>query len=437
MGNFVGQSTSANVVCGPFIDISGSVIPNLAIANTAIVLIKENAASAARSQTTSAASIGPGMYRIVLNSADTNTLGTLTIVVSASACLPYAKDIEIWQAATHALYYGSADQVLGSAAVSVMVSVIVQAALVNYDVPTSADLSVAISVGVQAALTNYDVATSGDVSAIFAGVGGGLTSAQVSAIVIQALTQYDVPTSADVSAITVGVLTGYDVPTSADISVMVSVGVNAALSNFGVPTSAGMSAMTSAVMVGVLTNYDVPTSADISVLVSVGVNTALGNFGVPTSAAMSAAMSAVGAGVLANYDVPTSADVSAITAGVLTNYDVPTSADVSAIVSAVVSGVLASYGVPTSAAVSAMVSAITSAVVGPAVWNRSGSEPVSAPEWTSVNRGQLVDWMGARAVNRHDQTATKIEIFTSAGAAIASASAGDDGVTARRDRFSG
>ena len=75
MGNIVGQSTSANIVCGPFIDVSGSIVPNLAIANTAIVLVKESSVSAARGATTSAVSVGPGMYRIVLNSTDTNTLG--------------------------------------------------------------------------------------------------------------------------------------------------------------------------------------------------------------------------------------------------------------------------------------------------------------------------------------------------------------------------
>jgi hypothetical protein len=85
------------------------------------------------------------------------------------------------------------------------------------------------------------------------------------------------------------------------------------------------------------------------------VNAALANFGVPTSAAMSAAISAVSRQVLIDYDAPTSADISAIGVGVLTNYDVPTSADISAIASAVVSGVLASYDVASSADVSVLI----------------------------------------------------------------------------------
>ena len=377
MAKTIAQNSSANVVIGPLVDISGDFLAGLDIANTAIVLVKEASVSVARNATTSALSVGPGLYRIVLNTADSDTLGTLTIFVSGSAALSYAKDIDIWQSTTWALFFGSAEQILTSAAASAMVSVRVNAALVNYDVPTSADVS-AITVGV---LTNYDVPTSADISVM------------VSVGVHAALTNYDVPTSADVSAIVSavvsGVLASYNVASAGEI-----------------PTSANVSA----IVIQALADYDVPTSADVSVLVSVGVNAALTNFGVPTSAAMSAAMSAVGVLVLTNYDVPTSADVSAVAAGVLAN-----------------------YGVPTSAAMSAAISA----VVGPAVWGVTAVEPGSAPEWTNASRGRMADWMAARAVNRHDQTATKLEIFTSAGAAIASASAGDDGTTARRDRFIG
>src|SRR5688572_483444 len=202
MGRVLEQNASGNVVIGPVVNISGTLLSALTIANNQIVLIKEGSVSAARSDGTSAVSVGPGMYRIGLNATDTNTLGTLTIYVSASAALQYAIDAEVWQSTTYKLFYGSADQIATSAAVSAIVSVGVNTALVNRQVPTSAG---------------------------------------VSGIVIQALTDYQAVTSAG-------------------LSVQLSVRAHNALVNYGVPTSAAMSAMvsavTSAVVSGVLASYN-------------------------------------------------------------------------------------------------------------------------------------------------------------------------------------
>lgn len=109
---------------------------------------------------------------------------------------------------------------------------------------------------------------------------------------------------------------------------------------------------------------------------------------------------------LSTYGVPNSAQVSAVVAGALSNYDVPTSADVSTIVRV-------------------------------AAWTQSMTEPASAPDWASVNRGQGLAWLLARGANRHDQTGTKMLIYNSAGTEIASASVGDDGSTAKREQFLG
>ena len=174
MGQIVGQSTSANIVIGPLLNISPSVMIVFDIPNTAIVLIKENGVSAARGATTSALSVGPAMYRIVLNSADTNTLGTLTVHVSGSGAMLYAKDVEIWQQPTWALFYGSADAVAGSAAMSAMVSAVTSAV-------------------VSGVLNSYNVASAGEVAS------AGINSAGISTIVQAALVAYDVPTSARVS----------------------------------------------------------------------------------------------------------------------------------------------------------------------------------------------------------------------------------------------
>lgn len=72
-----------------------------------------------------------------------------------------------------------------------------------------------------------------------------------------------------------------------------------------------------------------------------------------------------------------------------------------------------------------------------AILSQPLTEPSSAPAWTSVNVGQAMGWLLARHLNRHDQTTTAIEIYTSGGTAIASASAGVASNIARRDQFLG
>src|SRR3990167_2911332 len=253
MGKTVAQNSSANIVLGPFVNISASVMSALTIANTAIVLIKESSTSAARVATTSALSVGPGFYRVVLNTADTDTLGTLTIIVSGSGAMLYSKDVEIWQSTTWNLYFGSADQILTSAAASAIVSVGVNAALVNYDVPTSADVSAIVSAVISGVLNSYNVASAGEVAS------AGVNSAGISAIVQGAFANYDLPTSADVSTI-VAANAGAGINSAQASTIMVQV-----LTDYDAPTSADISA----IGVQVLTNYDVPTSADVSVIVSV------------------------------------------------------------------------------------------------------------------------------------------------------------------------
>lgn len=475
------QGTSANVHVGPLLNVSASVMVGLAIDNDAIVLIPEGGASTARSDTTSAASIGPGMYRVVLNASDTATLGQLDVLVSGSGAMLFRETVQIWQSPTHALFFGSADTIATSAGVSAIVTVAVAQALSDYDVASSADVSAIVTVAVAQALSDRQVPS----------------SAAVSGIVIQALTDYDVPTSADVSAIGTVVaaqaLSDYAALVSANLSagvdaVLVQRGLHmvvdvsasvagihdnsiigmtwasasadafdrtsdslAALADSGVGIT---SAQASTIMAGVLADYDVPTSADVSAIASAVVAGALTDADLATSADVSAVVSTVVAQAITDADLATSADVSAVVsvvvAGALTNADLATSADVSVIVSAVLNsfGVASAGELLTSAQISAIgaqvltdydapTSADISAIVGPAVWSEPGTEPASAPEWASVNRGQGFDWLLARSLNRHSQTATEIQIFTSAGAAIASASAGNNSTSAVRDQFLG
>lgn len=397
MGNIVAQNASTDVVCGPFVNIYGSTIADLAIANNQIVLVKEGSVSVARSDVVSATSVAPGMQRISLNATDTNTLGTLTIWVSASAMMPYAKQIEVWQSGTWNMFYGSADHILGSVGASVLISTLVNRGLTNYDVPTSADISAIVTVVVKNVFTNMDVATSTGISAAI--------SIVASAVAGRALTNYQALTSAAASA-------------------LISVVVKNALTLGDIATSTGVSALVSIVGSTIanraLVNYDVPTSADVSAIVAAVA---------PGGGVSSAAISGIVIQALTDYDVPTSSNVSAMvtTAGyramtnAISNADLPTSAAIFSF--------FGLYDVPTSADVSA--------IVANAVWNQAATEPTTAPDWGSVSRGTGFDWLLARSLNRHSQTSGTIEIYASAGTVIASASVSNNSVSATRDQFRG
>lgn len=341
MAKPIAQNSSANVVIGPIIDASGSAVIGAAIANSAIVLVKEASTSAARNAGTSAASVGPALYRIVLNSTDTDTLGTLAVLASVSGGLPFRYDVEIWQSTTHALFYGTANQIATSAAVSAITSTVAAQALSDYGALVSANLSG----GIDAALVQRGLHMLVNASSSVAGIHDnsivGITWASASSDAFDRTTD-------SLRALSQAAL-----------------------------TSAGVSAQVGTV----LTNYDVPTSADVSAIVA-------------TQGGIS------------------SAQASTIMAGVLSDYDVTSAGDV-------------------------LTSAQVSSIVGPAVWNRGGTEPTVPIAWGSANRGQIMDWLGARSLNKHVQTASDIEILSSAGAVIASASVGNNSTSATRAQFVG
>src|SRR5690349_16459844 len=146
MGRFLEQNAASRVVVGPMVDISGNLLTSLAFANTQIVIVKEGSVSAARHDTTSATSVGPGLYRITLDATDTDTLGTIVVYVSASAALQYALQAEVWQSTTFKLFYGSADQIATSAGVSAIVTAVVKNVITNMDVATSTGVSALVSI---------------------------------------------------------------------------------------------------------------------------------------------------------------------------------------------------------------------------------------------------------------------------------------------------
>jgi len=78
-----------------------------------------------------------------------------------------------------------------------------------------------------------------------------------------------------------------------------------------------------------------------------------------------------------------------------------------------------------------------SATMAAAVWNVSGTEPTVPITWSSANRGQMQDWAAMRDTNRHTQSSTEMEVLSSAGAVVASASTNLTSSSANRDQFLG
>ena len=78
---------------------------------------------------------------------------------------------------------------------------------------------------------------------------------------------------------------------------------------------------------------------------------------------------------------------------------------------------------------------LSQANVATAVWNASATEPTGPIAWGSANRGQITDWVGARNTNRHHQSSTETEIYSSAGAVIASASVALTSTSANVDQW--
>ena len=476
----------------------------LAIANNAIWIIKANGASANRGATTSAVSVAPGCYRVVLNSSDTNTLGPLTVGVSGSGAIYWRSDVDIIQKSTYDLFYGSADNVATSAVVagvsaavagvsaavagvsaavltSAEVSVIAKQALDDYGANTVTPLtSAGLSAQVDTALDNYGVATGAQVAAVSVAVAGVsaavagvsaalLTSAEVSVISKQALEDYGANTvtpltSAGLSAQVDTALDNYGVATGAQVAA-VSVAVA------GVSAAVLTSAEVSAIAKQALIDYDAVILGDLNNLstadVSAALDTALDNYNVASvddvgvgSGLTSAQASTIMQNVVNLNQIPSSAETSAIVDNALTLYGVATGSEVEG-VSAAVAGVSTAVAAVANsvAAISAQVGGLNNLSTGDvsaaldtamdnynvasagdilsaeAVWHVGAPEPTTPPVWASANRGQIVDWIGARSLNKHAQTQSKVEIYSTGGAPFASASAGNNSTSATRTQF--
>jgi hypothetical protein len=108
------QSTSASFYMGPFIDLTaGTAETGLTIDATEVWLSKNGGAYANKNEATAmvhAASGGSGMYLLVLDATDTNTVGTLSVLVNdtAAAAIPMAAEYQVVETAVYDALYANA-----------------------------------------------------------------------------------------------------------------------------------------------------------------------------------------------------------------------------------------------------------------------------------------------------------------------------------------
>ena len=117
------QSTSADVVVGPFVDDTDgkTVETSLTIGQADCQLSKNGGAVAQKNDATSASHLGGGHYKVPFNTTDTNTLGRLRLYVNESGALPVWADFmvvpaNVWDSLFGADYLQvDAIQLLGTA----------------------------------------------------------------------------------------------------------------------------------------------------------------------------------------------------------------------------------------------------------------------------------------------------------------------------------
>jgi hypothetical protein len=85
------QNTGVTLAMGPFVDTSGSQKTALTIAPADVLLSKNGAALAAKSDAATASHSSKAMYLVDLTASDVNTLGRLKVYVSTTGAL------EVWE----------------------------------------------------------------------------------------------------------------------------------------------------------------------------------------------------------------------------------------------------------------------------------------------------------------------------------------------------
>ena len=246
MAQFLRQTTSVIVHIGPFVAVGDGFTPQ-----TGITLTAADEAEALKANTSATASISTltwsavtgadGWYALSLTTAETNTVGTLTVLVNDdSVCLPVFARFQVLEeaiydslfAASAAAFDANQDVTVGSFAAGAVTSAAFAASAINAAaIATSAITSAkfadgtitsakfatsAITAGVvgTAVITSATIATSGIIAAHFNT--DAIASAAVASTAVAKITAA-VATSASIAALATSVAVGA-LPTSAAIA---------------------------------------------------------------------------------------------------------------------------------------------------------------------------------------------------------------------------
>jgi len=103
------QSTAVTIKLGPFVDATDGVTAEtaLTIAQADVRLTKNGGDIAQKSESASATHDELGYYNVALDTTDTNTVGTLRVMVSESGALPVFRDFQIVEEAVYDALFGS------------------------------------------------------------------------------------------------------------------------------------------------------------------------------------------------------------------------------------------------------------------------------------------------------------------------------------------
>lgn len=104
------QSTAVDVLIGPFVDSTDGVTAEtaLTISQADVLLSKNGQSLTQKSDDTAAAHDSSGYYNCELDATDTNTVGTLVLVVSESGALPVRHEFQVIEEAAYDALYAAA-----------------------------------------------------------------------------------------------------------------------------------------------------------------------------------------------------------------------------------------------------------------------------------------------------------------------------------------
>jgi len=113
-------ATEVDVVIGPFVDVDDGFTPETSVTlsnaagNDASVFKHENATSVDISgRTWAALTNGDGYYNLTLTTSDTDTAGTLSVIVTdGDVHLPVWKDFQVLDDGAYDAFYGSASSII-------------------------------------------------------------------------------------------------------------------------------------------------------------------------------------------------------------------------------------------------------------------------------------------------------------------------------------